>query len=236
MNKKTIISFQDYIKHIESLIDLAYPIMLYRGQSGQYPLLPSIARQNPLKDTANIEKAMLIEFKRRTQLLVSTTFRDYWDLLVYAQHFGMKTRLLDWTSNPLTALWFACSNENKINEDSYVYVFAADKSLLIKRTIEKTPFNQTTTKILKPALNNERIIAQAGWFTSHKFSAKAKCFVKLERNQDLNHLIVEIRIPSNLKIYILKRLNIFGFNSQTLFPDVTGICNQLNWEYAPSIM
>src|SRR5580658_5305020 len=39
-----------------------------------------------------------------------------------AQHYGMKTRLLDWTGNPLTALWFACSNEFKKDNDSVVYM------------------------------------------------------------------------------------------------------------------
>ena len=142
----------------------------------------------------------------------------------------MKTRLLDWTSNPLTALWFACSNEYKFNQDSYVYIFNADTSFLID-TKEKTPFEITKTRILKPALNNDRIIAQSGWFTVHKYSNITKGFVELENNKELKRKILQIQIPHSLKIEILKSLSIFGINSQVLFPDVSGVCNHLNWKY-----
>jgi hypothetical protein len=141
----------------------------------------------------------------------------------------MKTRLLDWTSNPLTGLWFACFNEYTMDKDGYVYIFKANNSYLIDRT--KSPFAVSTTRILRPALNNERIIAQAGWFTAHKYSTKAKSFVALENNKELKDNLVEIKVPYQLKLQILKNLSIFGINSRALFPDVTGICNHLNWMY-----
>jgi len=50
---------------------------------------------------------------RRAAFKVKQFLVDEWEWLVWAQHYGMKTRLLDWTSNPLTALWFACSNVYK---------------------------------------------------------------------------------------------------------------------------
>jgi len=42
-----------------------------------------------------------------------------------ARHFGMPTRLLDWSTNPLSALFFAC--EGEATEDGYIYAMEAKK-------------------------------------------------------------------------------------------------------------
>lgn len=232
MDKDTIRDFEHYLALVSKLA-ANDGIILYRGQSSNDHLLPSAVRTNPSLDTTSVEKSMLTELKRRAQLKVTTSFRDDWDWLVYAQHFGMKTRLLDWSSNPLIGLWFACSNEYKIKSDSYVYIFVADNTYLVDRN--KSPFVISKTRILRPALNNERIIAQAGWFTAHKFSTTTKSFVPLETNKELKHNILEVKIPAKLKPAILKKLSIFGINYQALFPDVVGICNHLNWMYGDKL-
>ena len=127
---------------------------------------------------------------------------------------------------------FACINEYKLEQDSFVYIFMADKSFLIDTKKNETPFDTGKTRILRPALNNERIIAQTGWFTAHKYAPSFKRFVKLQSNMELSNKLIEIKVPATTKKQILKRLSVFGINSQTLFPDITGVCNHLNWMYS----
>lgn len=231
MTEIEIESFSKYLEIVGNFTPEKDEIILFRGQSDNYPLLPSIARKNAKIDTSEIEKEMVNELIRRTQLKMSKPPINSWEWLVYAQHFGMKTRLLDWTSNPLTALWFACTNEHKLNLNSYVYLFVADTSFLVDTKEKETPFDIVKTRILKPALNNDRIIAQAGWFTVHKYSNKVKQFVPLEKNSELGDKLIKLVVPAGLKKSVLKSLSVFGINSQTLFPDISGVCSHLNWKY-----
>ncbi|MGI6348299.1 MAG: FRG domain-containing protein [Eubacteriales bacterium] len=83
--------------------------MIYRGHSDiDWSLIPSAFRNS--KHIKN-ERLYLKEFLR--QLPNETENLDYFDVLVKAQHYGIPTRLLDFTLNPLIALYFACSS----NED-----------------------------------------------------------------------------------------------------------------------
>lgn len=80
---------------------------IFRGQRTDEPLLPRLARVAPKGQFANIERLMSKEFERTSLALTDRGLASKLDFLSVAQHHGLPTRLLDWTSSALAGLWFA---------------------------------------------------------------------------------------------------------------------------------
>lgn len=224
-------TFSEYLQEIEKFRSKNHHVLLFRGQSSDAPLLPSIARTNPSVDTTAKEKIMLSELKRRGGFLAEIKQMDDWELIVFAQHHEMKTRLLDWSSNPLAALWFACQSEFMMKEDSYVYVLTGTENFEVNPDKDVSPFTLKKTKVLRPSLNNARIIAQSGWFTIQRYSTSNGKFVALEQNKDFRGNISRIKIPSFSKESMLENLSMCGVRSSTIFPDIIGLCKHMNWKF-----
>lgn len=104
----------------EFCTDTVNSMSFYRGHSDEnWNLLPAVFRTD--KDFL-CEHIYLREFQR--EIPEETSNMDLFDILVKAQHYGIPTRLLDVSLNPLVALYFACSgNEDK---DGCVYRFDSE--------------------------------------------------------------------------------------------------------------
>lgn len=226
MKKEKIASFNEYLSKIPNNKVDTY---LFRGQREQKDLLPKIARLNKKIDTQSKEIDMMSEFRRQGTMLLSHYGElDDWELLIMAQHFGMMTHLLDWTSNPLSALWFACKNLDRTSS-SYVYLLMPENSDFLDKAKYPTPFSANATLVLKPNLNNPRIMAQHGWFTAHMFSTKVQEWVPLNKNKRTLNKLIEIEIPGGIKDDLITMLDKLGTNEFTLFPDIEGLCKYINW-------
>ncbi len=228
MRTVTIGSFVDFVKHSE-FFDLLVEHTVFRGQPVQGNLLPSIARADPSVDTTSREEQTLEQLRMLGASFLPTSAETDLDLLVRSQHFGLKTRLLDWTSNSLAALWFACAD--KAPGDVFVYALEVDDLLVKSGVYNENPFKTAKTRAFLPRLNNARVIAQHGWFTLHRYSKKAKRYVPLERNPETKKHLHELRIPVGKREEMLKALDRHGVSTRTLFPDIGGLCQYLNWKH-----
>ena len=201
---------------------------IYRGQPHKGNLLPGLARESEGASSLVREKTVMEQLLLTGNSLLSRPTCVDLDLLVLAQHFGLQTRLLDWTSNPLAALWFACA----AREDGDVYVYTLSYSKFQDpKVYEKGPFSHRRTVVFQPRLNNARIVAQHGWFTLHAFSRHSNKFVPLEKHREIKSSICEYVIPQDHRSHLLQQLDRLGVNQRTLFPDLEGLCRYLNWKH-----
>lgn len=226
MHTNTVHSFVDFVKQID-VLDLLVHQVIFRGQSVQGNLLPGIARASPATDTTASERKTLEDLKVYGASHLPSHPETDLDLLVRAQHFGLQTRLLDWTSNSLAALWFACAD--RAEGDVFVYALEVDDLMLPQTIYGKSPFETSKTRAFLPRLNNPRVLAQHGWFTLHRYSKKSKRFVALEKNPDTSSHLHEYRIPEKHRKDLLLALDRHGVSARTLFPDIGGLCQYLNW-------
>jgi len=240
MEETTIYTIEAYLnlikkKQAEKLHEIKNLELLFRGQHGDYPLLPKLARLKPKGELLTTEQQILYEFKRTNPLLIAQHHPlDDWDYLTLGQHFGMPTRLLDWSKNALTALWFACDaqNERRDVNDEYcvVWILLATEKDFINETKFIEPFDVPQTKIVRPRIIKQRINNQSGVFTvtCSKDLTGQKSMADLESYKDR---LIKVKIPTG-KIEMIKMdLDTLGINSFSIFPELEGLCSFLQWRY-----
>jgi hypothetical protein len=195
----------------------------FRGVGNKnYKLIPSIGRKKEIKieSLTNIESGMLKQFKLRAVPYLNSLPTNDWEWLILGQHHGMPTRLLDWTSNPLVALYFACLGEK--DNDGAVYSISNISGLDPVKS--PNPFDIDDNYFILPFHISPRIAAQASIFTASK-----NPLVPLE--ETIEKPITKYIINGNRKFAILSFLVLrFGVGPSSLFPGLDGLCNQIALE------
>lgn len=156
---------------------------------------------------------------------------DWWAL---GQHHGLATPLLDWTTSPFVAAYFAFAADKHNNTKRRVVWALAQKSLERKSAeIQKVHSGEDRPPVIeffKPLSDeNARLVNQGGLFS--RGPDGFSCEQWLKSNFHENHatfLAIKITIPSVNRQDALKSLNRMNINHLTLFPDLYGasvFCN-----------
>lgn len=126
-------------KLIDRLTELALANQwVFRGYNIQEQLYPNILRHN----LSDVECELLFEFERYGAQYINAN--NPIDFMSYAQHFGLPTRLLDFTYNPFVALYFSLfspkSNGTYKNPDDKDYYYIMYSSIKDNVLINHVPY------------------------------------------------------------------------------------------------
>lgn len=211
MSKKIII---DSFSGLLDAFDM-HPSTLYRGVPSYncHKLIPSIGRNIEFTYDKHIEARMFSLFKEKSVPFLSKPPRDDWEFLALAQHYKLPTRLLDWTWNPLVAVFFAVSDFEK--EDGAVY--APYAAIVPSHIPSSNPFETSGYCIYKPPHFDNRIVAQSGTFT---------CQEQPDQEFPTGDCDIII-IPKGLKKDIRHKLRILNIHTGSLFPSLEGVANSI---------
>ena len=224
----SISSVSGYVKHVED--NCSDGRFLFRGQPVDKPLLPKIARLVVPENALVAERRMLEDFKRQALPFLDHTPASDWEWLAMAQHFGMATRLLDWTINPLAALWFAVERPATDKFPGVVWYFEKTDEELLDVELLADPFGIDKTRVFQPRHITRRIIAQSGWFTAHRYlETKAKKFVALNNNSRYKSRLSKLVIPPGAFADLRRDLDQFGVNASSLYGGLDGVCRHVEW-------
>jgi hypothetical protein len=158
-----------------------------------------------------------------------------WEWLAVAQHYGLKTRLLDWSLNALASLWFAICQEPLEHNPGVLWLLKPRLQHYYGRLPgddQKTPYEINRSVIFNPKYVSKRIVAQRGYFTAHRTADQDGPFLPLNEDPDYKGHLTKIIIPGEVFYEFRYDLNRLGINAMTIYPDLSGLCQEINWKYS----
>lgn len=226
----TINSFDDFREIVMGI----YPDESYyfRGEKRDYfKLIPKIGRIHRNEDSKEFydEKSIFERFKRSAVPFLNYHPQSDWEWLALAQHHGLPTRLLDWSINPLVALFFAIGDklsDIELKKEQIEYPYYNGDATFYFLTIEtgfvnteefKDPFKFKEVGLFSPPHISQRINSQGGVFTVQE-NPRVPLDELLTKGK-----VKKYNIPYKVRNDIRKELLLYGVHHGSMFPNLDGL-------------
>jgi hypothetical protein len=195
---------------------------VFRGQPSEaFDLRPSAGRgegYDPL-----FEERVFRVFKKDARLHMHLPETSDWDWLALGQHFGLPTRLLDWSMNPLVACFFALDDEQHKDKNAIVYAYPLDAKQIVDPTTWPSPFRIDQVGFLFPSSLAPRISSQRGIFSVHPRPDEAWRPKEIEGHRFI--------IPAEFRFTFQRKLFRMGVDPAHIWANLEGVCSSLKWQY-----
>jgi FRG domain len=250
---------------VENLSSTKHKQLWFRGCGKiSHKLTPTLYRHKRSKtidDFLLLEKNLLSRFQQRSIPFHSRPLADEWEWLFLMQHFGVPTRLLDWSESPLMGLFFAVTSAaHRIGKNGRpvfrgdACVWLLDPVLWNKHSVDLKTFDgavlttdDPNSKAYKPVAspptlkpfpialygshNSQRIVAQRGVFV---------CFGKDTRPMEAAYRSGKFPADCLTKVVfrrgklpsVYESLRRQGVTDSVVFPDLDGLAREIKREYS----
>jgi hypothetical protein len=227
----------------------------FRGMSRtDWGLIPSIYREEAFR----YEKYIRSEFPRRAiPFLENCRFYSTGEIYHIMQHYGLPTRLLDWTEGLLFALYFAIRekytgdkstdsnsftpciwmmnpwwlNEKSVRNYNLFYSHFGEEDSEDRRIVSpyfrENDLPRYPIAILPPHID-KRITAQKSVFTIH---GSDKCGLENLCASQKDAQLVQMRLDGKKESTLKDQLITAGITETSVFPDLEGLAREIKREY-----
>lgn len=153
---------------------------------------------------------------------------DLYEVAALAQHYGLPTRLLDWSYNIYTALFFAAIGAlNKYSQQDYFVLYFLNHFCISSGQ----GYLDKNLELIRPIYSgNVNLKAQEGLFSVRKLISPEDDLIPLDEYLQINsknflagNLILKLVIPHTECYLTLNALNNLRVNEMKLFPGFEGI-------------
>lgn len=248
MREIVIKSINDLIDEIKKLKEKygKQPIWFRGQEDSKWNLVPSIQRSSIYEKESYITHDFYIYVNQIEDSMPDKSNYAAWMSLM--QHYGLPTRILDWSSSPLVACYFALEKNRESSNDACIWV------LIPRRVNKKEEFGEyvypiddyTVQQMLLPAFDlnikleekykdkiiachsvekNLRMYSQQSSFTVHN---------SRKRLEDIcdSETLYKLILPSNCKEDIYNSVNILGISTSFIYPDMEHVSKDIIKKYS----
>jgi hypothetical protein len=225
----------EYMAFIE---ELPSDFSLSRGQAGDYPLLPSALRKDSSDKRKYPKRAIrnfLEEFKLNSYQYMNnpSDIENDVEWMLYAQHYGIPTRLMDFTTSHIVSLLFAVekSFQNEGEKEAVVYFLNPTKLNLLNVQQEQiinisgipaiSSENHDGPIVIQGRKINPRVNAQKGLFVLFQDDDNP---LESISNEDVLRKLV---ITGSETKSILSSLYSMGISFSHIYPELSSVAKDI---------
>lgn len=230
----TIEKLSDYMAFVE---ELPRGFTLSRGQSNNYPLLPSALRRDK-RGIRKYSKRCIRNFLSQFKIQSHQFMESPWDVtndvewMLHAQHYGIPTKLMDFTTSHLISLLFALEKAFLPDQEHDSVVYFLNPIELNNQVIQQSQILNISDSTLKSDCYDGPFVVQ-GRRINPRVDAQKGLFVYFQDDDEAldetfgEDIIRKLVIKGIEKKNILASLYSMGISFTSIYPELSSVARDI---------